>query len=74
MYRLRVFDLSPDVLEARGLGNANESSLDAIAAELDSATPPITIQACTQDRSACVTHVCFHLEPYIAMSMALHNI
>lgn len=42
--RLRVFDLSADVLEVRGLGNADESSLGGIAAAKDSAAPPITIQ------------------------------
>lgn len=42
--RLRVFDLSADVLEASGLGNADENSLDGIASAVDSSPPAITIQ------------------------------
>lgn len=42
--RLRVYDLPPDVLEARTLGNATESSLHSIAAAADTCAPPLTVQ------------------------------
>jgi hypothetical protein len=43
---LRIFDLPPDVLEARSLGNASELAMEGIAAAADTVSPALAVQVC----------------------------